>query len=61
MPDSLEQLQQQRTDIVRQIGQLGDLRRGSITNTSGRYNRRSQGPRSAVEADENRVGSRTWT
>ena len=36
MPDSLEQLQQQRTDIVRQIGQLGDLRRGSITNTSGR-------------------------
>ena len=25
MPDSLEQLQQQRTDIVRQIGELGDL------------------------------------
>ena len=36
MPDSLEQLQQQRTDIIRQIGQLGDLRPGSITNTSGR-------------------------
>ena len=36
MPDSLEQLQQQRTDIVRQIGELGDLRPGSITNTSGR-------------------------
>ena len=36
MPDSLEQLQQQRSDIIRQIGQLGDLRPGSITNTSGR-------------------------
>ena len=29
MPDSLEQLQQQRTDIIRQIGHLGDLRPGS--------------------------------
>ena len=36
MPDSLEQLQQQRTDIVRQISELGDLRPGSITSTSGR-------------------------
>ena len=36
MSDSLEQLQQQRTQIFRQIGQLGDLRPGSITNTSGR-------------------------
>ena len=36
MPDSLDQLQQQRTDIIRRIGQLGDLRPGSITNTSGR-------------------------
>ena len=36
MPDSLDQLQQRRTDIVRQIGDLGDLRPGSISNTSGR-------------------------
>ena len=36
MPDSLEQLEQQRAEIVRQIGQLGDLRPGSITPTSGR-------------------------
>jgi hypothetical protein len=36
MPDSLEQLQQQRAEIARQIGQLGDLRPGSISNTSGR-------------------------
>lgn len=36
MPDSLEQLQQQRTEIVRQIGELGDLRPGSVTSTSGR-------------------------
>ena len=38
MPDSLEQLQQQRTDIVRQIGQLGDLRRGSIPTPCGKSN-----------------------
>lgn len=36
MPDSLDQLQQQRAEIVRQIGQLGDLRPGSVTTTSGR-------------------------
>lgn len=36
MPDSLDQLQQQRADIVRQMGQLGDLRPGSISLTSGR-------------------------
>ena len=36
MSDSLEQLQQQRTEIVHQIGQLGDLRPGSITSTAGR-------------------------
>ncbi len=36
MSDSLERLHQQRADIIRQIGQLGDLRPGSITNTSGR-------------------------
>lgn len=36
MLDSLAQLLQQRTEIVRQVGQLGDLRPGSITDTSGR-------------------------
>lgn len=36
MPDSLPQLQQRRAEIVRQIGQLGDLRPGSVTVTSGR-------------------------
>ena len=42
-----EDLQQQRGDIIRQIGQLGDLRPGSITNTSGRCgksNRRCHRP-----------------
>lgn len=36
MPDSLDQLQQRRAEIVRQMAQLGDLRPGSITLTSGR-------------------------
>jgi hypothetical protein len=36
MPDSQEQLEQQRAEIVHQIVQLGDLRPGSITPTSGR-------------------------
>ena len=36
MSDSLEQLQQQRTQIIHQISELGDLRPGSITSTSGR-------------------------
>jgi len=36
MPDSLDQLQQQRAEILRQMGPLGDLRPGSITLTSGR-------------------------
>lgn len=36
MPDSLADLQFRRTDIVQQIAQLGDLRPGSISPTSGR-------------------------
>ncbi len=35
-PQSLEFLEQQRTRIANQIKSLGDLRRGSITSTSGR-------------------------
>jgi len=36
MPHSLPELEQQRSDIGRQLGDLGDLRPGSITTTSGR-------------------------
>lgn len=36
MPRSLESLERQRAKIVEQIVQLHDLRRGSITHTSGR-------------------------
>jgi len=36
MPLSLADVEQRRQDIVRQIAQLGDLRAGSVTNTSGR-------------------------
>ena len=36
MPDSQEQLDQRRAEIVHQIAQLGDLRPGSVTPTSGR-------------------------
>lgn len=36
MPDSQEQLEQRCAEIVHQIGELGDLRPGSITPTSGR-------------------------
>lgn len=36
MAQSLDQLQQQRSQIAHQIGQLGDLRPGSITLTAGR-------------------------
>ena len=35
-PNSLESLHQQRTQILGQIAQLGDLRPGSITSTTGR-------------------------
>jgi len=36
MPDLLAELEQRRSAIARQIGQLGDFRSGSITGTSGR-------------------------
>lgn len=36
MPDSLIDLEQRRLAVVQQISQLGDLRPGSITPTSGR-------------------------
>jgi len=36
MPHSLAELEQRREAIVQQVAQLGDLRPGSITNTSGR-------------------------
>jgi hypothetical protein len=35
-PKSLDALEQQRTDITKQIAVLGDLRGGSITSTTGR-------------------------
>ena len=36
MPDSLAQLEKQRTELFRQIADLGDFRRGSVTPTSGK-------------------------
>lgn len=36
MPDSLQDLESRRADLVRQFSRLGDLRSGSVTNTSGR-------------------------
>ncbi len=36
MPDSLEDLESRRADLVKQIAALGDLRSGSISDTSGR-------------------------
>jgi hypothetical protein len=36
MPNSLAQLEKQRTELFRQITNLGDFRRGSITTTSGK-------------------------
>ena len=36
MPDSLPELQARRTELVKQFARLGDLRSGSISNTSGR-------------------------
>ena len=35
MPDSLQDLESRRTELVKQFARLGDLRSGSITNTSG--------------------------
>ena len=36
MPDSLQDLESRRADLVRQFARLSDLRSGSISNTSGR-------------------------
>lgn len=36
MPDSLQDLNARRTDLVKKISGLGDLRSGSISDTSGR-------------------------
>lgn len=36
MPDPLSALEFQRTDLLRQISELGDMRPGSITSTGGR-------------------------
>jgi len=36
MPDSLPELESRRTELVRQFARLGDLRSGSISDTSGR-------------------------
>ncbi|HEY6371096.1 MAG TPA: DUF6788 family protein [Candidatus Sulfotelmatobacter sp.] len=36
MPQSIEDLEQQRSAVVRQLNDLGDFRPGSITATSGR-------------------------
>jgi Family of unknown function (DUF6788) len=36
MTDSLTQLEAQRTSLFRQLATVGDLRRGSITTTSGK-------------------------
>ena len=36
MPDSLAQLEKQRAELFRQLADLGDFRRGSITTTSGK-------------------------
>jgi Family of unknown function (DUF6788) len=36
MPDSLPQLEQRRTNLFRQLADVGDFRRGSITTTSGK-------------------------
>jgi hypothetical protein len=36
MPTSLQDLESRRTELVKQFARLGDLRSGSISNTSGR-------------------------
>ena len=36
MPDSLPVLERQKAEVLRRIAGLGDLRRGSITTTSGK-------------------------
>ena len=41
MPDSVTEMEHQRAAIAQQIAQLGDLRPGSITGTSGRCGKAS--------------------
>jgi hypothetical protein len=41
MPESLPQLEAQRTDLLRQLGTVADFRRGSITATSGKCGKSS--------------------
>ena len=41
MPDSLQELEKRRTNLLRQISQLGDFRPGSITTTQGRCGNRN--------------------
>ena len=36
MPDSLQDLESRRAELVKQFARFGDLRSGSISNTSGR-------------------------
>jgi hypothetical protein len=36
MPDSLQDLESRRADLIKQFAALGDLRSGSISDTSGR-------------------------
>jgi len=36
MPDSLQDLESRRAELVKQFARLGDLRSGSVSNTSGR-------------------------
>src|SRR6516225_10848588 len=36
MPESLPELESRRAELVKQFARLGDLRSGSISNTSGR-------------------------
>ena len=36
MPDSLQDLESRRAELLKQFARLGDLRSGSISNTSGR-------------------------
>ena len=41
MPDSLPELEAQRTELFRQLLAVGDLRRGSISTTSGKCGKSS--------------------
>ena len=36
MPESLQDLESRRVELAKQFAHLGDLRSGSISNTSGR-------------------------